>query len=74
MSLPIRYGRPKTASKKTMNGFLLGRGGFGLFGSIGAVPPEAKAKKLEGVREVASAGGGRPVRRARRVRVQRRSV
>ena len=33
-----------------------------------------KDAKAEGVREVASAGGGRPVILARRVRIQRRTV
>jgi len=38
------------------------------------LPPERKEEKFAGVREVASAGGGRPVIFARRVRSQRRMV
>jgi hypothetical protein len=59
-----------------MNGFLDGRGGAGEpSGRVagGAAPP-VKAAKAEGVREVASAGGGRPVSLAASVRIQRRIV
>ena len=38
------------------------------------LPPDMKEAKAEGVRDVASAGGGRPVSLARRVRSQRRMV
>ena len=75
MSLPIRYGRPKTARRKTRKGFLEGRGGeAGEPSGFGGGVRPWKAKNAEGVRDVASAGGGRPVTRARRVRSQRRRV
>lgn len=57
-----------------MNGFLESDGGaLGLFGEDAAERPWKEAK-AEGVREVASAGGGRPVILATRVRIQRRRV
>lgn len=76
MSLLVRYGRPKTARRKITKGFLDGVGGeLGLFAADeeGEVRPWKEAK-AEGVRDVASAGGGRPVIFARRVRSQRRRV
>ena len=63
MSLPMRYGRPKTAARKKKNGFLEGRGGAGEpSGRVaGPEPLPENAAKAEGVRAAASAGGGRPV-------------
>ena len=55
-----------------MKGFLLGLGRPS--GPTELEDPLAKAEKFAGVRAVASAGGGRPVRRAMAVRIQRRSV
>lgn len=73
MSLRIRYGRPKAASKNTTKGFLEGRGGAPVpSGSVPALP--WNLAKAEGVKEVASAGGGRPVNFATRVLIQRSSV
>ena len=59
-----------------MNGFLDGFGGAGVPSGrrVGEDAPDWKAKKFEGVRAVASAGGGRPVSLASRVRSQRRRV
>ena len=59
-----------------MKGFRDGRGGAGdPSGSIaGPLPPETKCENAAGVRDVASAGGGRPVNFAVRVRIHRSSV
>ena len=58
-----------------MNGFLDGRGGVGEpSGSVVGVRarlPDRKDAKAAGVREAASAGGGRPVILANRVRIHR---
>ena len=58
-----------------MNGFLDGRGGAGEPSgrTAGGLWPW-NAAKAAGVRAIASAGGGRPVILARRVRIQRRRV
>lgn len=54
-----------------MNGFLEGRGGAEVpSGGITAWP--VNLAKAAGVRDVASAGGGRPVNFARSVRIHRR--
>ena len=71
MSLLMRYGRPKAAARKKRKGFLLGRGGLAGVPSGRNFRPSKEAKAL-GVRDVASAGGGRPVTFAKRVRSQRR--
>lgn len=56
------------------NGFFEGVGGaLGVLADDGEVRPWKEAK-AEGVREVASAGGGRPVIFASKVRSQRRRV
>ena len=61
MSLPIRYGRPNAAARKNRKGFLLGLGAAGATVPSGkSFRPSNEAKAL-GVRDVASAGGGRPV-------------
>lgn len=61
-----------------MNGFLEGLGGAGEpSGSVAGAPedePDMKEANADGVREVASAGGGRPVSFAMRVRAHRNSV
>ena len=58
---------------KKKNGFLDGRGGRGEpSGAVAGSP--LKRAKADGVRDVASAGGGRPVTFARRVRAQRSMV
>ena len=59
-----------------MNGFFEGFGGRGEPSGrvVGVRPPDRKEAKLVGVRAVASAGGGRPVSFAMRVRIQRRRV
>ena len=77
MSFPMRYGNPNIANRKTINGFLLGFGvciGWPL-GPIVVivllplpVPGDKKFWKEAGFREVASAGGGRPVSFAKIVR------
>lgn len=58
---------------KKRKGFLLGRGADDGEPSGRNLRP-SKAAKAEGVRAVASAGGGRPVIFAKRVRSQRRTV
>ena len=68
MSLLIRYGRPTTAARKIRKGFFEGTGWpFGR-----SVGPEGERPwneaKAEGVSDVASTGGGRPVSLAMRVR------
>lgn len=68
MSLVIKYGRPTTAARKMRKGFLEGVGW-----PSGRTEDEEeerpwKEAKAEGVRDVASAGGGRPVIFAKRVR------
>lgn len=75
MSLDIKYGRPNAARTKTRNGFLDGEGGddVELFEAEEGGRPRKDAK-AEGVREVASAGGGRPVTFANKVFSQRRTV
>lgn len=75
MSLDIKYGRPKAARTKTRNGFLEGDGDgdVKLFGAEEEGRPRKDAK-ADGVREVASAGGGRPVTFANKVLSQRRIV
>lgn len=62
-----------------MKGFLEGRGGAGEPSGRTPAPGPVeerpwKAAKAAGVRAMASAGGGRPVILARRVRSQRRRV
>jgi len=59
-----------------IKGFLDGRAGAGEpSGRVaGGEAPERKDEKLAGVRAVASAGGGRPVSLARRVRIHRMRV
>ena len=67
MSFVIRYGRPTTAARKMRKGFL-----DGVVWPSGRTEDEEerpwKEAKAEGVRDVASAGGGRPVIFAKRVR------
>jgi hypothetical protein len=62
----MRYGRPKTARRNMINGFF---DGFGVPSGrdVGADRPRKNAEKAEGVRDVASAGSGRPVIFAMRV-------
>lgn len=67
----MRYGRPKTAARKKRNGFLEGRGRPG--GPSGDWLL-VNAENAEGVKAVASAGGGRPVNLAKRVRIHRITV
>ena len=60
-----------------MKGFFEGRGGAGepsgrVVRVLSLRVPERKEEKLAGVREVASAGGGRPVILAISVRIHRR--
>ena len=75
MSLDIKYGRPKAARTKTRNGFLEGDGdGDVKFFEAEAGDNPRKDAKADGVREVASAGGGRPVTFANKVLSQRRMV
>src|SRR2546423_3064220 len=64
MSLPMRYGSPKTATMNMMNGFREGRGGAG--DPSGSFP--VKAAKLDGVRSLDEAGSGRPVSLAKATR------
>lgn len=75
MSLDIKYGRPKAARTKTRKGFLEGDGDddVKLFEAEEGGRPRKDAK-AEGVREVASAGRGRPVTFANKVCSQRRTV
>ena len=75
MSFDIKYGRPKAARTKTRKGFLEGDGDgdVELFGAEDGGRPRKDAK-AEGVREVASAGGGRPVIFANKVCNHRRTV
>ena len=62
MNLPIRYGNPKTASRKTTRGFLLARGVGGALGSV----------KLENdSAEISSGGSGFPLNLAITVRMYR---
>lgn len=74
----MRYGRPKAAATKNNKGFLLSFVGPGIGRPSGPIlggsGSPANFAKFEGVSEVASAGGGRPVILARRVRSQRRRV
>lgn len=76
MSLDIKYGSPKAARTKTRKGFREGDGDGEdddeFEAEEGGRP--RKDAKAEGVREVASAGGGRPVIFANRVCNQRRTV
>ena len=70
----MRYGNPITAARNIKNGFFEGLGWpFGRReGLVGDSPwNDANA---EGVSDVASAGGGRPVTLAKSVRSQRRTV
>ena len=73
MSFVIRYGRPKTARRKITKGLREGVGTPLGFEGEGAESPWKEAK-ADGVSAVASAGGGRPVILAIRVRIQRRRV
>lgn len=73
MSLDIKYGRPKAARTKTRKGFLEGDAEGELCGAEEGGRPRNDAK-AEGVIEVASAGGGRPVTFANKVRNHRRIV
>lgn len=73
MSLPMRYGRPKAATRKTRKGFLERRGGAARVPSGRTVRP-SKLANAAGVRAVASAGGGLPVILAINVRSHRRIV
>lgn len=66
MSFDIRYGRPKAARRKTRKGFFEGAGGWFEGDDAGERP--RNAAKADGVREVASAGGGRPIIFAKSVR------
>ena len=68
ISLVIKYGRPTTAAINMRNGFFEGAGWpLGRSEEFEEERPWKEAK-AEGVREVASAGGGRPVILAKRVR------
>ncbi len=73
MSLDMRYGRPNAARTKTRKGFREGGGEDEWFGAEEGGRPRNDAK-ADGVREVASAGGGRPLTLANKVRSQRRIV
>lgn len=59
-----------------MKGFLEGLAGTGVPSGrvVGVRPPDMKDAKFEGVRAVASAGGGRPVTLASNVLIHRRMV
>lgn len=63
ISLPIKYGKPKTARMNIKNGLREGRVGAGLPSGnvVGADRPLKNAEKADGVSAVASAGSGRPV-------------
>ena len=70
----MRYGNPITAARKIKNGFLEGVGWpFGRREGPDGDSPWNDAN-AEGVSDVASAGGGRPVTLAKSVRSQRRTV
>ena len=70
----MRYGNPTTAARNIKNGFFEGVGWpFGRREGPDGDSPWNDAN-AEGVRDVASAGGGRPVTLARTVRSQRRRV
>ena len=74
MSFVIRYGNPITAARNIKNGFFEGVGcPFGNNDGPEGERPWNDAN-AEGVRDVPSAGGGRPVTLAKIVRSQRRMV
>ena len=70
----MRYGNPITAARNIKNGFFEGVGWP--FGNREGPEEESpwNDANAEGVSDVASAGGGRPVTLAKRVRSQRRRV
>ena len=70
----MRYGNPITAARNIKNGFFEGVGWpFGRREGPDGESPWNDAK-AEGVSDVASAGGARPVTLAKSVRSQRRTV
>ncbi len=70
----MRYGNPTTAARNIKSGFFEGVGcPFGSREGPDGDSPWNDAN-AEGVSDVASAGGGRPVTLATRVRSQRRTV
>lgn len=73
MSFDMRYGRPNAARTKTRKGLREGEGEDDWFGAEEGGRPRNDAN-ADGVREVASAGGGRPLTLAIKVRSHRRMV